>query len=197
MNHEKDCPCFFCSNREHIGFVSTRIAGTDGVSLETLKWAQVLKNHNFKCSFFAGELDTEPDFSFLSKKAHFAHPEIRKIYRDCFGKRTRKRTTTQKIHEIKEELKNDLYQFINRFNIDLLISENALTIPLNIPLGLALTELIAETGMPVIAHHHDFFWERTHFLTNAAWDYLNTAFPPICGPFIMWSSILRPGINWA
>ena len=178
MNHEKDCTCFFCSNREHVGFVSTRIAGTDGVSLETLKWAQVLKKRNFQCYYFAGELDTEPDFSFPSEKAHFTHPEIRKIYQDCFGKRTRKRATTQKINAIKEELKDDLYQFINRFHINLLISENALTIPLNIPLGLALTEVIAETGMPVIAHHHDFFWERTHFLTNAAWDYLNTAFPP-------------------
>ena len=56
--------------------------------------------------------------------------------------------------------------------------QNALTIPLNIPLGVALTQLISETGMPVIAHHHDFYWERKHFLVNAVWDYLNMAFPP-------------------
>jgi glycosyltransferase involved in cell wall biosynthesis len=45
-------------------------------------------------------------------------------------------------------------------------------------LGIALTEVISETGMPTIAHHHDFFWERQHFMTNAAWEYLNMAFPP-------------------
>jgi glycosyltransferase involved in cell wall biosynthesis len=49
---------------------------------------------------------------------------------------------------------------------------------LNIPLGIALTEVISEIGMPTIAHHHDFFWERQHFLTNAVWEYLNMAFPP-------------------
>ncbi len=178
MSHQENCTCFFCSTHQRIGFVSTRFAGTDGVSLESFKWANVLEKRNFKCFYFAGELDTDPEISFLSKKAHFTHPEIRKIYQDCFGKRIRKRSTTQRVHEVKEELKNGLYQFINRFSINLLITENALTIPLNIPLGLALTEVIAETGMPVIAHHHDFFWERTHFLTNAAWDYLNTAFPP-------------------
>ena len=32
--------------------------------------------------------------------------------------------------------------------------------------------------MPVIAHHHDFFWERQRFLTNAISDYMRMAFPP-------------------
>ena len=59
-----------------------------------------------------------------------------------------------------------------------MVPENALTIPLNLPLGVALTEVIAETGIPTIAHHHDFFWERQRFVTNSAWDYLNMAFPP-------------------
>ncbi|MEO8355586.1 MAG: glycosyltransferase family 4 protein, partial [Chloroflexota bacterium] len=61
---------------------------------------------------------------------------------------------------------------------ELLIVENALSIPMNIPLGLALTELIAETGLPTIGHHHDFFWERKRFLVNCVGDYLDMSFPP-------------------
>lgn len=49
---------------------------------------------------------------------------------------------------------------------------------MNIPLGLALAELIAETGIPVIGHHHDFFWGRKRFLVNYISDYLEMAFPP-------------------
>jgi hypothetical protein len=60
----------------------------------------------------------------------------------------------------------------------MLIAQNALTIPLQVPLGIALTEIIAETLMPTIAHHHDFFWERTRYLINAVGDYLRMAFPP-------------------
>ncbi len=67
---------------------------------------------------------------------------------------------------------------MKKFNLDLLIPENTLTIPLHIPLALALTEVIAETNIPVIAHHHDFFWERKRFLRNCVWDYLNAAYPP-------------------
>ena len=49
---------------------------------------------------------------------------------------------------------------------------------MHIPLGIALTELIAETQIPTIAHHHDFYWERTRFSVNAVGDYLRMAFPP-------------------
>jgi mannosylglucosylglycerate synthase len=41
-----------------------------------------------------------------------------------------------------------------------------------------VTEFIAETGYPVISHHHDFHWERQRFMNNSVHDYLVTAFPP-------------------
>jgi glycosyltransferase involved in cell wall biosynthesis len=170
--------CFFCGRRHQVGFVSTRLAGTDGVSLEAAKWAEVFNEEGFDCFYFAGEVDRPPERSIQVPEAHFQHPEIRKIYKHCFGVKTRKPSVTRKIHEMAEKLKEDLYRFIRRFDIDLLVPENALTIPLNLPLGIALTEVIAETGLPALAHHHDFFWERKHFLTNAVWDYLNMAFPP-------------------
>jgi len=176
--HPDNCQCFFCTTTVHAGFISTRIAGTDGVSLETLKWAKVLEKQGIKSFYFAGELETPSQRSYLCERAHFKNPEIRFIFRNCFGNRQRKRSVTKKIHTLTEELKDELYKFIRTHNIDILIPQNAITIPLNIPLGLAITEIISETGMPVIAHHHDFFWERTHFLTNSVWEYLNMAFPP-------------------
>jgi len=170
--------CSFCGKQHNVGFVSTRFAGTDGVSLETAKWADVFEGVGFSCFYFAGELDRSPEYSCLVEEAHFQHPQIKDIFRNCFGVRERKRSVTQNIYALKRKLKDRLYDFIKTFEIDLLVPENALTIPLNIPLGIALTEIISETGIPTIAHHHDFFWERQHFMTNAAWEYLNMAFPP-------------------
>lgn len=166
----------------HIGFISTRFAGTDGVTLETEKWSHILEKMGFECFYFAGELDRPPSCSYLAPKAHFKHPDIRKLFRTCFGTSRRDRRTTEKIYAIKQELKEALYAFIRQFDIGLLIPENALTIPLNIPLGIAITEVISETGIPTIAHHHDFFWERKQFLTNAVWEFLNMAFPPNLPP---------------
>jgi glycosyltransferase involved in cell wall biosynthesis len=87
--------------------------------------------------------------------------------------------TTRGILEMKEHLKAHILTFVRQYGIQLLISENALTIPMNIPLGLALTEFIAETGLPTIAHHHDFYWERQRFLVNSVGDYLRSSFPPV------------------
>ena len=170
--------CTVCNRNHNVGFISTRLAGTDGVSLETAKWAEVFERVGFTGYYFAGEIDRPAEFSYLVKAAHFQHPEIKEIYHNCFGVRVRKRFITQKISEIKRRLKDHLYKFIEKFEIDLLVPENVLAIPLNLPLGIALTEIISETGIPTIAHHHDFFWERQHFMTNAAWEYLNMAFPP-------------------
>ena len=43
-------------NKKHWGIVSTRLAGTDGVSLEAEKWANVFEEEGFTCFYFAGEL---------------------------------------------------------------------------------------------------------------------------------------------
>ena len=51
-----------------IGFVSTRIAGGDGVTLETYKWYKVLARNGYECYFFAGELDTPRAKSFWSRR---------------------------------------------------------------------------------------------------------------------------------
>lgn len=161
-----------------IGFVSTRFAGVDGVSLEASKWAEVLTRAGHKCYWFAGLNDRNPEDSYTVPEAFFCHPDIEWINKMVFGRTSRSPEVTRKIHELRDKLKHHLYEFIKRFSIDLLIIENALTIPINIPLGLAITELIAETAIPSIAHHHDFYWERSRFSVNTVGDYLNMSFPP-------------------
>jgi glycosyltransferase involved in cell wall biosynthesis len=163
---------------KNVGYISTRLAGTDGVSLETAKWAQIFEELGLKCFYFAGELDRPPEKSYFSAEAHFTHPEVMEISNDVFGRSVRQRETTENIHRITRKLKDDLYRFIEKFDLDLLIPENALTIPMNIPLGLAITSVIMETGISTVAHHHDFYWERDRFMTNAVWDYLHMSFPP-------------------
>jgi glycosyltransferase involved in cell wall biosynthesis len=167
--------------KEHhrIGFASTRLAGTDGVSLETAKWARLLEDLGHACFFFAGESEWPAERSYVVPEAHFQHPEVRAIQRDLFDNYERSRETSIKVQELKEDLKEDLYQFVDEFDLELLIAENALSIPMHVPLGLALTELIAETNWPLVGHHHDFAWERNRFKVTAASDYQMGAFPPI------------------
>ena len=59
-----------------IGFVSTRFAGTDGVSLETAKWALVLERLGHACFYFAGESDRPSERSRVVPEAYFGHPSV-------------------------------------------------------------------------------------------------------------------------
>lgn len=161
-----------------IGFISTRFEGTDGVTLETEKWVEVLNRLNCESFFFAGACSWDEGRSYVIPEANFKHPNIALMNEIAYSSRTRPEELTKQIYILKDFLKQHIAKFVNQYDIDLLIAENALSIPLHIPLGLALTEYIAETGIPVIGHHHDLFWERKRFLVNGVWDFINMCFPP-------------------
>ncbi len=186
-----------------IGFISTRFAGTDGVSLETAKWTTVLEGMGHTCYYFAGECDLPEEKSYIVPEAFYRHPiidainqtvytatwgqnhkensihpEMDALNQDFFSVYTRPAKITKQIQELKDFFKEHLYKFAHKYHLEALIIENAITIPVNLPLGLAITEFIAETGYPVIAHHHDFYWERQRFMNNSVQDYLAAAFPP-------------------
>jgi glycosyltransferase involved in cell wall biosynthesis len=162
---------------QRIGFVSTRLAGTDGVSLETAKWVFILEQLGHTCFFFAGECDWDAARSSVVPEAHFDHPSIQQLQLDLFDDYVRSPDTSRRVEQLKNLLKEHVHTFIKRFDLNLIVIENAMAIPMNVPLGLALTEVIAETGIPTIGHHHDFAWERSRFAVSAADDYLRAAFP--------------------
>jgi glycosyltransferase involved in cell wall biosynthesis len=163
---------------KRIGFVSTRLAGTDGVSLEVVKWVKVLEEAlDHACFYFAGESEWPEDHSYLVPEAHFEHPEVKALTVDLFDDYIRSPETSATVEKIKNHLKKHLHQFVRKFDLELIIIENAMAIPMNVPLGLALTEFLAETNLPAIGHHHDFAWERSRYSVGAADDYLRAAFP--------------------
>jgi len=163
-----------------IGFISTRLSGSDGVSLEVAKWMRVLRRMGHVCFFCAGELGGYAADGILIPKLHFSHPIIAALSQRAFGlnRETEPTRLLQDIHAVADELRPPLRSFIRKNKLDVVIIENALAIPMNLPLGVALTTLIAELGVPAIAHNHDFYWERERYQANAILDLLDTFFPP-------------------
>jgi glycosyltransferase involved in cell wall biosynthesis len=162
--------------KKRIGFISTRISGTDGVSLEARKWATIFKKLGHPIYYCAGELD--PGLRGMEvPEMHFAHPEVLWIHDHSFGRQQRGAELMPRIQAMRTTLVKEIGEFVERFGIDVLIAQNNLAIPMNIPFGLALADYIGQTGIPTIAHHHDFYWERDRFKVNCIPDLLNQAFP--------------------
>jgi glycosyltransferase involved in cell wall biosynthesis len=162
-----------------IGFISTRLSGNDGVTLEVEKWAVVLRRMGHELFFCAGELGGYAKGGTLIPRLHFREHSIQSLNERAFGNQLEKDgdKLADQIYVYADELRSPLRNFIRSNKLDLIVVQNALTIPMNLPLGVCLTGLIAETGIDTIAHHHDFFWERERYQTNAILDLLDTTFP--------------------
>lgn len=172
----------------NLGFVSTRLAGTDGVSLETRKWAAIYREMGHHPFFCAGQLD--PDLEgMVAPLMHFDHPEVRAIQARIFGTTEPDPQVRAELLEMAHTLQGDLAAFCAQYDIHVLVVENALAIPMHVPLGVAIARFIRATDFPTIAHHHDFFWERERFAVNIVGDLLEEAFPPA------WPTIRHVVIN--
>ncbi|MGW8250395.1 MAG: glycosyltransferase [Anaerolineales bacterium] len=162
-----------------IGFISTRLKGTDGVSLEVEKWSQVLRRMGHEVFYCAGELGGYAKNGTFIPKLHFQHQSIIRLSERAFGDGFQEdpRDLLDEIYNVADELRAPLRKFIRSNQLDLIVVQNALTIPMNLPLGVCLTGIIAELGLNTIAHHHDFYWERQRYQTNAILDLLDISFP--------------------
>lgn len=167
-----------------IAIVSTRLGGIDGVSIEADKWAKAYESLGLEPIYIAGNFGKQTKRSYKIEEMDYYHPEIRKIRSLAFNKgdSDAKKINISELREdidsIKNIIKKKLTDIIDKNEINYFSIENALSIPLNIPLGIALSEIILEKKIATITRHHDFYWEREEFLNSSIQDLLDRYFPP-------------------
>src|SRR5215510_3465674 len=114
---DMDSPSQVSQASHRLGFVSTRFNGTDGVSLETRKWAHVLQGLGHSVYYFAGQSDQPKEVSFVVPEAHFMHADVQEIANISYRSKTRPQMITHRIHELRSHLKENLYKFIKKYDI--------------------------------------------------------------------------------
>ncbi|MBU0595856.1 glycosyltransferase family 4 protein [Candidatus Bipolaricaulota bacterium] len=161
----------------NIGFVSTRLVGTDGVTLETAKLVEILSRSGHESFYCAGELSKSGPAGTVVPEMSFNHPAIQRLQASAFGSQ-HVDGLAARIGALAARIQDRIRQFVRDYFIDVLVPENALTIPMNLSLGVALTDYIEETGIRTLSHHHDFWWERDRFAIQAVPEILSRCFPP-------------------
>jgi len=161
-----------------IGIVATRLAGTDGVSLETAKMSQILGDMGHEVYHCAGEL--EPRFPGLQlPELHFSSRRALQHNHAAFGARVPAQQLLVEIDESANAIRAGLKTFLHQFGIEFMIAQNILAIPMQLALAKAVTDLLRETSLPAFGHHHDFYWERKRFQDNSIPDFMQEHFPPL------------------
>ena len=146
----------------NVGFISTRLAGTDGVSLETAKMADVLRRHGHHIFYCAGELDGDVP-GLLAPELHFKDPVAQALGKRAFGVSQPDPHLRADIAARARQLQQPLRRFLAQYAIEYVIIQNALAIPMQLPLAQALADVLQETQVPALAHNHDLYWERERF----------------------------------
>ncbi|MEZ4518838.1 MAG: glycosyltransferase family 4 protein [Chloroflexota bacterium] len=160
----------------NIGMISTRFAGTDGVSLEAAKLAHVLEDMGHTIAYCAGELD-EGLPGLEVPELHFEDPVSQELSARAFSVGEPDNTLLPDIAHRAAELRDPLNAFIREFDIEYVIAQNIFAIPMQLP-AQALGDILAETGLPGLAHNHDLYWERERFTHHQLGEFLDTYFPP-------------------
>ena len=148
----------------NIGIIIGRIGGVDGVALETEKWIEVLKTMGHRVFTLSGQyqerpMDPEsetlvPEMSFFSPESFWSQKKA------FFYPETHPRELIEHLNLYSKVIYKKIMQWIGDRNIDLLISENASSLPSHLEMGMAINKAVHKTGLPTITHDHDFAWER-------------------------------------
>jgi mannosylglucosylglycerate synthase len=161
-----------------IGIVATRLAGVDGVTFETAKWETALERMGHEIRLCAGEVDALRASARLVPPMHFSWPPAARVTAAAFDPNSDAVAVRAEVERLAGLLMPVLDNWIDSQRLDQLIVENAWAIPMHLPLGLALRQIVERRGIPAIGHHHDYWWERERFRSCAVPELLNEAFPP-------------------
>ncbi|WKZ25624.1 MAG: glycosyltransferase family 4 protein [bacterium] len=158
-----------------IWFVSTRIAGNDGVSLEAVRWRTILTRMGHKVTFVAGELDRA---GILIPELHFSNESVIDLHDKVVFSKNHFKEIEAEVFEFAGKIEGKLREAFNGHRPDMIIIANCLSLPMHFPLAVALTRIIEEFKIPTIARHHDFWWERKRFLKSSCFPFFKRWFPP-------------------
>jgi glycosyltransferase involved in cell wall biosynthesis len=148
----------------NIGIIIGRIGGVDGVALETEKWIDVLHSMGHGIYILSGQFqdrqmnpETEtliPEMSFFSPESFWSQKKA------FFYPETDPQELIEHLNLYSKVIYKKILNWISEKKIELIISENASSLPSHLEMGMAVNKAVLKTGLPTITHDHDFAWER-------------------------------------
>lgn len=157
--------------QKNIAFIHYVANYTDGVSLEMNKWRRVLEEMGYHTRYIAGKFDHDPDI--VIEEMYHHRSDARLLNRNTFEALSDYPDETvyrSELYRLADAIEQRLRAVLDSEHIDLLIPQNVFSVAMNPAVAIALTRVMCDYNLPILAHHHDFYFERPKgfALTNAA-----------------------------
>jgi len=150
-----------------IAVIASRLKCVDAISIEAERWIDKYRNLGYEVHLISGKFGEPAHLPHLElPELDYKHPEIRGVKNITFsakldkqGKRAAEILRDNLVKRIKIPLK----KYLTKNNINALSIEDALISLKNLPLSIALLEIIKETGLPTISRYHYIPWGNSYF----------------------------------
>lgn len=147
-----------------IGIIIGRIGDVDGVALETEKWIQVLKKMGHEIFILSGQFKEdviEPENQKARRALSFFSPECEwEQNRAFFFPPDDSERLLSHLDGTANTVATTVFQWILDYRIDVILVENASSLPAHLSLGMGIMRCAERVNLPIVVHHHDFSWER-------------------------------------
>ncbi|TFE29518.1 glycosyltransferase family 4 protein [Cohnella luojiensis] len=166
----------------NIALCHFRVGETDGVSLEMEKWKKVLEKMGHKVYLLAGSLGEEEGI--VIDELHYQHPINNKIVQNGYERMYEYDSVnpfSDQLFQYASQIEDALLKAIDRYELDIIVPNNIWSLGWGLSAGAAFAEAVKKRSIRAVAHHHDFYWERTRYghPTNAVvTGLLEEVFPP-------------------
>lgn len=147
----------------HIGMVHFKTGDTDGVSLEMDKWREIFLDSGHEVSYCCGERPQPESSCTVMEELSYLSEEARALDKATFDTLEgfgSEEAYAQRLSNTEQKLKKELLAWVDASLLDVLIVENIWSVGLHPGAAIALQEVARERKLTVLAHHHDFYWER-------------------------------------
>lgn len=153
--------------RKNLAVISSRLKCVDAISVEADKWIDRYMKLGYNVHLISGKFGEPTDLpKFDIPELDYKHPEIRGMKSILFSaKLDRQGTKAAEIllNMLVKRIKGPLKNYIQNNRIQVLSIEDALISFKNVPLAVALSQIVRELSIPTISRYHYIPWENPYF----------------------------------
>lgn len=145
----------------NIAMMHYKVGGTDGVSLEMDKWRLVLEEMGHTVTYVAGDLGTV-EGTLIDEMFHHRE-DAHRLYFNTFVKLddyADEDAYRSELYGKAAVIEEKLRAFLMEKHVDLMIPENVWSVAAHPSVAIAVANVMRGLQIPVLAHNHDFYWER-------------------------------------
>ena len=147
------------------GVIIGRIGDVDGVALETEKWMKVLKKMGHEIYVLSGRFTKDgvvpSEYRDIWSGLSFFSPECEwEQNRAFFFPDDNPEPLMDHLYHTSTRIACKIFKWMLDRKIDIILAENSTALPCHLSMGMGIRKAVKRTGVPVVAHDHDFYWER-------------------------------------